>query len=293
MLFDETGIHLHQSDLKNHCLEKLRLETVATGPRMENDAATLGTAIHRMIEHELLVEAHDNLHDIRAHAAHMYVNLLEEYAAAGKPFALSSFGDHRRAVDYAAELATAWYKSSERERLLTAAEKPLVEWEFDLPFCEVEVKKNGKKAEIIPVFLAGMADIVWSAENVVWDWKTSGSEYRRWEYQRWGRQPDVYLWAASQAGLIVPNSEGLFTFEFKVFVRGQNPEFGAQSVTVNRSDKNFAWLQNSVGRLVNMAYNMGLEREWPTDDQHVLCSPKWCTFFDMCKGAHVNGETWV
>lgn len=293
MLFDSTGVHLHQSDLKNHCLEKLRLETVATGPRMENDAATVGTAVHRLIEHELLVEAHDNVADVRAHAAHMYVTLLEEYAAAGKPFALSSFGDHRRAVDHAAELATAWWFSTERERLLSAADRPLVEWKFDLPFCEVDVKKNGKKAETVPVFLAGTADIVWPSKNVVWDWKTSGSEYRRWEYQRWGRQPDVYLWAAQESGLLQPDSDGLFTFEFKVFVRGANPQFGAQSVTVTRSARNFAWLGNSIGRLVNMAYNMGFDREWPTDDQHVLCSPKWCTFFDMCKGAHVDGERWV
>jgi hypothetical protein len=65
-------------------------------------------------------------------------------------------------------------------------------------------------------------------------------------------------------------------------------------VSVVRSANNWSWLETVVHRLVNFAYNMGLDREWPLDDQHVLCSPKWCTFFDNgCKGKFVNGETWV
>jgi len=166
-----------------------------------------------------------------------------------------------------------------------------VEWKFDLPFCEIDVKKHGKKAESVPVFLAGTADIV--VDNMVWDWKTSGSEYRRWEYQRWGRQPDVYTWAAAQSGLIVPDRDGLYRFDFKVFVRNADPNAGCQTVTVARSANNWKWLETVIGRFVNFAYNMGLDREWPLDDQHVLCSPKWCSFFDRCKGSVVDGGSWT
>lgn len=290
MRFDDAGIHIHQSDLKNHCLEKLRLETVATGPRLENDAATVGTALHAVIEYELQTEQFDTLFDCQSYAAHTYLRLLEEYQRDGKPYALSSFGAHERAIDLLTKLAAAWYMCAERQQLLGAADKPLIEWEFDLPFCEVDVKKHGKKAEVVPVFLAGTADIIF--DGMVWDWKTAGSEYRRWEYQRWGRQPDVYSWAAAQSGLITPNSDGAYVFDFKVFVRNSDPTLGCQSVRIYRSENNWAWLREQINRLVNFSYNMGLDREWPLDDQHVLCSPKWCTFFDMCKGAHVDGERW-
>lgn len=291
MRFDSDGIHLHQSDLKNHCLEKLRLETVASGPRIENDAATVGTALHQVIERELLGITYATAYDAQAAAAHTYLALLEEYQQDGKPYALSSFNSHDRAIDLLTKLATAWFLSDERKLLLESSVVPQVEWKFDLPFGEVEVKKHGKKSEIIPVFLAGTADIIHN--NRVWDWKTAGSEYRRWEYQRWGRQPDVYTWAAAQAGLVEPDRNGIYYFDFKVFVRNNNPELGCQTVTVERSQNSWAWLGTIIDRLVNFSYNMGMDREWPLDDQHVLCSPKWCSFFDMCKGAYVNGETWV
>lgn len=291
MKFDDNGIHIHQSDLKNHCLEKLRLETVAVGPRIENDAATVGTALHAVIEHELYGNLYETEYDARGNAARIYLELLEEYAADGRPYALSSFNTHERAIDMLANLASKWYRSNERHELLYSANAPLIEWGFDLPFTTVPVKKFGKRQEEIPVYLSGTADIVYN--NQVWDWKTAGSEYRRWEYQRWGRQPDVYTWAAVQSGLVVPDSNGQVEFLFKVFVRNNNLDEQPQTVSVVRSANNWSWLETVVHRLVNFAYNMGLDREWPLDDQHVLCSPKWCTFFDVCKGSHVSGETWV
>lgn len=289
MRFDTDGIHIHQSDLKNHCLEKLRLDTVAVGPRLENDAATVGTALHYVIEHELNGSVYADMHECQAFAAHSFLALLERYRDEGAPYACSSFGTHDRAIELLTKLAAAWWHSDEREYLL-GVESMKVEWQFDLPFCEVDVKKHGKKAEKVPVFLAGTADLI--VGNQVWDWKTAGSEYRRWEYQRWGRQPDVYTWAAANAGLIVPNNDGLYEFSFKVFVRNSDPLVGCQTVTVQRSANNWEWLQEIISQFVNFSYNMGLDRVWPLDDQHVLCSPKWCNFFQGCKGAFVDGERW-
>lgn len=289
MRFDTDGIHIHQSDLKNHCLEKLRLDTVAVGPRLENDAATVGTALHATIEHELGGRVYTDMHACQAHAAHAFLQLLEEYRDAGSPYACSSFGTHDKAIELLTKLACAWYLSPEREELLTA-EQLLVEWQFDLPFGQIDVKKHGKKAEQVPVFLAGTADIIHN--NMVWDWKTSGSEYRRWEYQRWGRQPDVYTWAAAESGLIAPSTDGTYEFQFKVFVRGADPKLGCQTVQVFRSPNNWEWLREIISQFVNFSYNMGLDRVWPLDDQHVLCSPKWCSFFQGCKGAFVDGERW-
>lgn len=288
--FDDKGIHIHQSDLKNHCLEKLRLDTVAVGPRMETDAATVGTVLHATIEEELENGAFDSERDAAAWAAHHFVDVLEDYQKRGCGYSMSTFGDMSKAIAALDSLVVSWYRCSERTELLSAGDKPLVEWQFDMLFAEIPVKKHGKKAEDVPVYLAGTADIV--HDNKLWDWKSAGSEYRQWEKQRWDRQPDVYTWAARQAGLIVPDSEGLFTFEFKVFIRRAAPA-APQTITVRRSPNHWLWLREIVARLVNMSYNLGMDREWPLDDQHVLCSPKWCSYFDMCKGAHISGDTWT
>lgn len=290
MRFDEDGIHLHQSDLKNHCLEKLRLDTMAVGPRMETDAATVGTVLHATIEEELRNGAFDAEVNACGWAAGNFVATLEDYQARGCAYSMSTFGDMNRALQALHNLVASWYRSDERTLLLSSTQPMHTEWQFDRKFADIPVKKFGKKAEDIPVYLAGTADLIW--DNMVWDWKSAGSEYRQWEKQRWDRQPDVYTWAAHDAGLIVPDSEGLFTFEFKVFVRKAAP-CDVQTVTVRRSPNHWLWLGDIISRLVNLAYNMGLDREWPLDDQHVLCSPKWCSYFDMCKGSRVSGVTWT
>lgn len=288
MKIDDNGIHLHQSDLKNHCLEKLRLDTIAVGPRQENDAATVGTVLHTVIEDELVNGFYESEQHAVQHGAYKYVELLEQYSADGNPYVMGTFGSHEKALFSLENLVRSWYRCDDRSNMLSSVEAPIIEWKFDLPFTEVKYGK--KKTDIIPVFLAGMSDIIW--QNKVIDWKSSSSEYRRWELQRWGRQPDVYTWAAAQAGLIAPNKDGLYDFEFKVFVRGNQPIL-PQTVTVQRGPNNWLWLGTIVDRLVKMAMTVGVENEWPLDDQHVLCSPKWCGFFDVCKGAVVNGETWV
>lgn len=288
MRFDNDGLHIRQSDLKNHCLEKLRLETVATGPRVENDAATVGTALHHVIETELGGQVFTTETDIRSYAAHTYLAMLEAYQIDGAGYVLSSFNTHDKAIDLLANLASSWYASSEREMLLARTDV-LSEWNFDLPFTEVEVKKHGKKAETIPVYLTGTADIV--MPEAVWDWKSAGREYAGWEKQRWDKQSDVYTWAAHKSGLLHPNADGLFEFHFKVFLRGavRSP----QTVTVYRSSGQWEFLKDNLSRFVNFVYNMGLDREWPTNDQDVLCSPKWCSFYDACKGQHVDGQRWM
>lgn len=288
MKFTNEGITLHQSDLKHHCLEHLRMATVAVGPRTETDAATVGTLLHATIEEELKNGFFADENECVEWAAAAYVLLLEEYQAGDATYVMSTFKDHTAAITSLANLARSWYRSDLRTDLLTDDNKE-VEWFFDLPFGEFEVKKHGRKSEIIPVRLAGMADLVW--RNRVDDFKSASSEYKQWECQRWGRQPDVYTWAAAESGLIVPDKNDEYHFNFQVFVRRAVP-VGVQTVPVVRTSNHWAWLRTIVGNVVNLAYNMGLDRPWPLDDQHVLCSPKWCEFWSQCKGSQVSGVTW-
>ena len=286
MKIEPRGIVLHQSDIKSHCLEQMRLYMVAEGPRMETDAATVGTVLHAVIDYELQGQPFDTEHDAVAWAAAEFVCTLEAYKRAGATYSMSTFDSHDKALRSLSWLVKSWYHCPERTELLyTESIEFKSEWSFDLKFMDVEVKKHGKKAEVIPVYLAGQADLV--AGDRVYDWKTAGSEYKQWEYQRWGRQPDVYTWAAAEAGLIQPDRDGLYYFDFKVFVRRQEIRL-PDTITVKRSANHWDWLKVMIHRLVTMQYNLGLDVGWPLDDQHVLCSDKWCPFWSGCKGALID-----
>lgn len=285
MRIESRGITLHQSDIKSHCLEQMRLKMIAEGPRVETDAATVGTVLHHLIDHELTVSVIDDEADAIAWAAAEYVNILEDYAAAGALYSQGTFDTHDKALRALSWLVKSWFHSPERVELCYSGEIEFVsEWSFDLKFTEVEVGK-GKKKEIIPVYLAGTADLICGGR--VYDWKTAGSEYKQWEYQRWGRQPDVYTWAAAESGLIKPDRDGLYYFDFKVFLRRQEIRL-PDTITVKRSANHWEWLRVLVHRVVTMQYALGLDQGWPLDDQHVLCSDRWCEFFTQCKGQLIN-----
>ena len=260
---------------------------IAEGPRMETDAATVGTVLHSVIEHELNGNPFEDEATAIEWAAADYVRELEVFAADGALYSMATFGDHTKALKALSWLVRSWYHCPERTDLLYRDIEYKTEWKFDLPFRDIEVRKSKNVTETIPVFLAGTSDLV--ANNRVYDWKTAGSEYKQWELQRWGRQPDVYTWAAAQAGLVTPDRDGLYYFDFKVFVRRQEIRL-PDTVTVKRSANHWAWLEVIVTRLVNMYYQVGLETGWPLDDQHVLCSPKFCSFWSECKGKLIDAE---
>jgi hypothetical protein len=90
----------------------------------------------------------------------------------------------------------------------------------------------------------------------------------------------------------LPNENGVYPFTFKVFLKRVAPA-GIESVTTYSGPGNWSFLRHKVFNLVNMYYQLGLDNPWPLDDGHVLCSPKWCGYWDRCKGAHVSGETWT
>jgi len=102
-------------------------------------------------------------------------------------------------------------------------------------------------------------------------------------------QPTTYTWAAAHNGLILPNSDGEFIFEYKVLVRRSKP-VAFQTVTVRRTVGTFTWLERITQNIVALMENLGFENEWPLNDHSALCGPKWCPFWSQCKGQYVNGD---
>jgi hypothetical protein len=287
MKHDASGIHVHQSDVKSwlNCGEQVRLvRAVADDGRFQTDAATVGTVTHQLIESELVDGFYQTEKDAQAHAAMFFVETLEGYAAAGDVYTRSSFDTDSKALKVVERLAATWYHSPERAYLASLGEGGYItEWTFDVPL--------GLTFQNTDVFFAGQADLLIPFVGL-WDWKTASQAYRRWEKQRYDVQSTGYTYAAWYEGLLTPDRWGEYSMTFKVFDTKLATPGPPDSITVKRSPNNWNWLRTQVSNMLSIQYGMP-DGPWPLNDNHVLCSPKWCPVWDSCKGAHVSGETWV
>lgn len=112
------------------------------------------------------------------------------------------------------------------------------------------------------------------------DWKTSGREYTPWERQRWAVQPTFYTEAARQMDLLPPRSE----FRYVVFQKKKSKPL--QVVTVYRDHTFTEHMVESLWRIVDL-HDALPQGPWPINDQHALCSEKWCPYWASCKGRFV------
>jgi hypothetical protein len=225
-----------------------------------------------------------------------FIKLLEGYVEAKAAYVRSSYDSDTVAIKMLDGIARSWYRSQERTMLMQHdPAQRLVEWTFDLPFMECEVRRSKRsKPEVIQVWLAGQADLLLLDRNRIWDWKSANQQYKRWEAQRWRPQQSVYTWAANEAGLLTPNKDGVIPFDYKVFMKGSGkPTDGPETISVFAGPGNWSFLRHKLFNLVNMQYQLGYDQPWPLDDMHVLCSPKWCGRWDVCKGLHVSPESWT
>lgn len=289
MRVDEAGIHIRQSDIGAYisCPEQLRRlywddrqgEEAYVGA--ESDAALVGTALHQLIREELDNGFFGNMADMQDFAEQFFHSQIASFAIMGIPYNRESFKTDAKAAQLLSDLVTDWVYSAERDFLQGQdPQDRLVEWEFDVPFITVMDT---------PIWLCGTSDLVLPRQNMVWDWKTSGRPYDLWEKQRWAIQPSVYLYAAHHQGHVSFDPKtGLIPFEYKVFMRGGKEIRPAETYRVNRSAGSFGWLGKVVTNMVTMQLKMGTDTEWPLNDHGWHCSPKWCPFFDTCKGEHVS-----
>lgn len=288
MRLDDDGLHLHQSDIKTYtqCPEQLRLKFIAAaaGESQTGDAAFVGTTTHAVIEHELLSdEPYGSLKEAQAYGAYAFLEGMEQMASKGTVYSRASFRTDSKALAALKPLVTSWYESTEREQLMSMQRSDYhVEHEFDSPFT---VTPDG-----LTIYLAGRIDLI--VNNEVLDWKTASSlqHYKEWEHQRWAPQPPIYLWAAAKSGLIVPDHSGDFTFRYKVLLKKAVP-VPFETITVRKKVGSFTWIERICQNIAILMDHMGIENEWPLNDTSALCGPKWCPFWDNCKGAYI-GEDW-
>jgi hypothetical protein len=73
----------------------------------------------------------------------------------------------------------------------------------------------------------------------------------------------------------------------------RNGSSTGQIVTVERTAGHGEWIKQQTISLVNtlfaMKANLPSER-WLMNDQHFLCSQRWCPVWSLCKGSHVGSD---
>jgi hypothetical protein len=128
------------------------------------------------------------------------------------------------------------------------------------------------------------------------DWKTSGRNYQQWEKQRWALQPSIYTYACVNE--ILDDVKYPLDFHYGVMLRADRRENGAtiaaqgkgQRVTIRRFESHGEWAITQALTAAEFVLNYGVHKPWPRNDQHALCSPKWCDFWDRCKGSLVSSD---
>lgn len=134
------------------------------------------------------------------------------------------------------------------------------------------------------IYWAGCVDYAETGRVV--DWKVSsnkdkyGTKFGQdgWEQKRWAIQPTVYCGAYNQAFGSIPD------FEFvNLDVNGREP----QVLPIDRSHGQIEFLTDQTVHVAEFIETHGTERPWPLNDQHALCSEKWCMNWRNCKGRYV------
>lgn len=274
--FAPDGRRLHrfrQSSLKDTdiCMERARFEMSGLMPKVENDAANVGTACHAGFELAITGLMDDGVaYSLEACTGAAQDELTELMKSPYWRWAKFDEAGIRRFV---VQVMALWY-----ERVLPTLQPvgmemrfgPLVVWEDDERIIEV------------------VGTIDYLDKTGLKDWKTGSRKWDAWEHERWDIQPTVYSWGAVQSGLVVPDQRGIVPFEFIVLWRKNQSTVELSRITVERHAGDWAWLKEKV---LNIARLIEAEvPSWALNDNHALCSPTWCPAWAMCKGK--NYSSW-
>ena len=276
-------IRMRQSwiDTAFKCAERGRLD--AFHPvREEGDAAYAGTSMHAAIEQFTL--------------GNLTVDQMEAYAVAFAtkgtvegvlqkdgtylPISYKSFDGPMELIYHAGNCTRGWIQ----DILPWLQANGWVEAQTEVKF---EFEAFEHRGQLI--ILQGTVDHVPDFGNVLIDWKSSGSDYQQKKKQQFAVQPDVYC-AAAIAGCFGREYTLPMEFHYGVAIRLKTKARG-QIVTVQRTQQHIDWLYRRLRTLTDLYLDLGPDREWPTTpEDNFLCSQKWCSWYDQCRGKHLSRD---
>lgn len=134
---------------------------------------------------------------------------------------------------------------------------------------------------------SGTIDYI-APDGTIWDWKTAARTYSASEKQKQSIQASVYCHAVNELnkrGQIDIDLSSPMDFKYGVMVRQEKPR--GQIVHITRSDGQIEWMMHQVTASVSSVLNSSTNSAWIRNDQHNLCSAKWCDYWSICKGAYI------
>jgi hypothetical protein len=267
-------------DTAIRCAERGRLDAFFP-VREEGDAAFAGTSAHAAFEAYL--GGHINVDAIeefaRDFARQGAVNGVTQDDGTVLPITYKSFSGADEMIYHAGNCARGWVQD-----ILPVLQS---RGEF-LGDQEVKFEFEAFEHRGWTVIFQGTVDHVPHYGNVLWDWKTSGSDYKQKDKQMFAVQPSVYG-AAAVNGCFGREFALPIDFYYGVCIRLATKARG-QIVHVRRTQGHIDWLYRKARTFVNLFMDVGPDNEWPTDEEHFLCSQKWCPWYEQCRGAHLARE---
>lgn len=152
----------------------------------------------------------------------------------------------------------------------------IIEHKFQFPL-------NAKSHNGYEIFMEGTADYI-TPDGVLYDWKTAKKKYSNREKQLQSVQATVYSMMMCNAN---PYGNSMESAELRFGVVMRTASSTGQIVAVRRTANHFNWLRRQTVAAVNSMFAGG---DALMNDNHFLCSEKWCPWYSVCRGAHITPD---
>ena len=275
MRIENNKIFIRQSWLGDAlmCPERARLSALHPETRKENDSAMMGTAVHAGIEAVLKEELDPDY--IGEHSIEAFRLREQELHAIGKSINITNT-DPKNWDKHINSMAEAWV----RDIYPHVPRGGITEFKF-------ETKVGAIANELFEYELWFEGTMDYFHPQGIWDWKTAARKYYEAEKQSQNIQSAIYAESAVTLGMMNYDVD----FTFGVMIR--NASSTGQILTVNRTASHGQWIVNQTKSLVNTLLTMQKnlpQEKWLVNDQHYLCSQRWCPVWSMCKGSYLTSD---
>ena len=256
------------------CPERSRLSVTMPDWRIGSDATHVGTAVHRGIESILNGSSHLEAKG----AAYAELAILVDR----EKFKMNTMATVGEMVEYTGVLMDTFIN----DILPNVKEGGVTEQKFGAKLFTIDnsdpsVPFEAQKPDT-EVWLGGTIDYI-DPDGVVWDWKTAGRKYSQGEKQRQSIQATAYAYAVVENGWA---SDYPVRFNYGVMTRTSKSV--GQIVPIVRTKAHVDWFKHQVQSVVQPSLLVGLDKPWMANDQHGLCSEKWCPYWSICKGSRIS-----
>jgi len=102
-------------------------------------------------------------------------------------------------------------------------------------------------------------------------------------------EENVELWLSGTIDYIEPNGT-VWDWKTNYGVMTRAKKSVGQIVPIVRTKQHVDWLIHQASNAVRSLSAIGLDNPWMANDQHGLCSEKWCPYWSICKGSRISDQ---